>query len=189
MLVIWRTLLWIQQQGNLIIVRESTILIIMLDRWLYWNDNFLNQIEKASMDGKNRTVIINTNVPVTHSLTLDYQEQRLYWTDSDYRVLESSTVNGTNRKTIYSFSQSYAFYGISVFMDTLYLSQYNTIYRVRTSGQNLTSMTTPYFCRKSYRQLEVFSKGRQPPTGKFQSYYQNDIIVTLCVCIRLQSLW
>ena len=66
------------------------------------------------MDGKNRTIIINTNVPVTHSLSLDYQHQILYWIDSDYRVLESSTVNGTNRKTIYLFSQSYSFYGISI---------------------------------------------------------------------------
>ena len=77
------------------------------------------------MDGKNRTVIINTNVPVTRSLTLDYQEQTLYWIDSDYWVLEGAicTVNGTNRRTIYLFSQSYTFYGISVFDNTLYLSQ------------------------------------------------------------------
>lgn len=141
----------------------------MIVRWLYWNDNFLNKIEKASMDGKNKTVIINTNVPVTHSLTLDYREQRLYWTDSDYRVLESSTVNGTDRKTIYSFSQSYSFHGISVFMDTVYLSQYSTIYRVSTSGHNFTSISIPYLCRKSYRQLEIFSKERQPLIGKFQS--------------------
>jgi hypothetical protein len=137
----------------------------LFDRWLYWNDNFLNKIEKASMDGKNRTVIINTNVPVTHSLTLDYKHQILYWIDSDYRVLESSTVNGTNRKTIYSFSQSYYFYGISIFKDTLYLSQQSTIYRVSTSGQNFTSISIPYLCYKSYRQLKVFSEERQSQTG------------------------
>ena len=72
------------------------------NRWLYWNDNFFNKIEKASMDGQNRTVIIRTNVPVTHSLTLDYQEQTLYWIDSDYRVLESATVNGANRKIVFT---------------------------------------------------------------------------------------
>ena len=136
-------------------------------RWLYWNDNFLNKIEKASMDGNNRTVIINTNVPVTHSLTLDYQKQMLYWIDSDYRVLEGATVNGTNRRIIYSFSQTYTFYGISLYKDTLYLSQYrNLIYRVSTSGQNFTGIDNPYLCRKNYRQLKVFSEERQPQTSK-----------------------
>jgi hypothetical protein len=118
------------------------------------------------MDGKNRTVIINTNVPVTHSLTLDYKHQILYWIDSDYRVLESSTVNGTNRKTIYLFSQSYSFYGISIYKDTLYLSRYsNIIYRVSTSGQNFTSISVPNLCYKNYIQLKVFSEERQPQTG------------------------
>ena len=137
--------------------------VILFDRWLYWNDNFLNKIEKASMDGRNRTVIINTNVPITHSLTLDYKEQTLYWIDSDYRVLESSTVNGTNRRTIQLFSQTYSFYGISVFKATLYLSRHSkTIYRVSTSGHNFTHISIPYFCYKSYRQLKIFSLERQP---------------------------
>lgn len=119
------------------------------------------------MDGRNRTVIINTNVPITNSLTLDYQEQVLYWIDSDYRVLESSTVNGTNRRTIYTFSRSYTFYGISFYKNTLYLSRYsNTIYRVSTSGQNFTSISVPYLCFKNYRQLKVLSQERQPQTGK-----------------------
>lgn len=119
------------------------------------------------MDGKNRTIIINTNVPVTHSLTLDYQEQRLYWTDTDYRVLESSTVSGTNRRTIYSFSQSYTFYGISFFKDELYLSRYsNVIYRVSTNGQNFTSISVPYLCYKNYRQLKLLSEERQSQIGK-----------------------
>ena len=146
------------------------MILTMIDRWLYWNDNFLNKIEKVSMDGKNRTIIINTNVPVTHSLTLDYKEQILYWTDSDYRVLESSTVNGTNRKTIYSFSQSYTFYGISVFKDTLYLSRHSsTIHRVSTSGQNFSTISYPYLCYKNYHQLKVFSQEKQPQIGNTSS--------------------
>ena len=124
------------------------------------------------MDGKNRTVIINTNIPETYSLTLDYQEQRLYWIDGDYRVLESSTVNGTHRRTIYSFSQSYGFYGISLFKDALYLSRCcNTIYRVNTSGQNLTSISVPYLCYKNYRRLQVFDKERQPQISKLMQDY------------------
>lgn len=171
--------------------------IILFDRWLYWNDNFLNKIEKASMDGQNRTIIINTNVPLTHSLTLDYQEQRLYWIDTDYRVLECSTVNGTDRKTVYLFSQSYTFYGMSFLQDTLYFSQYGTIQRVNTSGHNFTSISVPHLCYKSYRRLKIFSKERQPQTSMLMSMYSNDTIGLLqammfIVCMynnRPRSLW
>ena len=159
-------LLWIQQRGKCIFELKEGKAMTSYNRWLYWNDNFFNKIEKASMDGQNRTVIISTNVPVTHSLTLDYQEQTLYWIDSDYRVLESATVNGTNRKTIYLFSQRFTFYGITVFRDTLYLSQHsNTIYKVSTSGQNFTAISHPYLCYKNYRQLKVFRQERQPHAG------------------------
>lgn len=183
----------------LIINDNQTVktVIILFDRWLYWNDNFLNKIEKASMDGQNRTIIINTNVPLTHSLTLDYQEQRLYWIDTDYRVLECSTVNGTDRKTVYLFSQSYTFYGMSFLQDTLYFSQHGTIQRVNTSGQNFTSISVPHLCYKRYRRLKIFSKERQPQTSMLISMYSNDTIGLLqammfIVCMynnRPQSLW
>ena len=109
----------------ILIINENQMVktvIISFDRWLYWNDNFLNKIEKASMDGQNRTIIINTNVPLTHSLILDYQEQRLYWIDTDYRVLECSTVNGTDRKTVYLFSQRYILWNVVSSRYTLLLS-------------------------------------------------------------------
>ena len=147
------------------------------------------------MDGKNRTIIISTNVPVTHSLTLDYQEQILYWIDTDYRVLESSTVNGTNRRTIYSFSRSYTFFGLSLYKDTLYLSQYSSsIYRVSTNGQNFTSINVPYLCRKRYYRLKVFSEERQPQIGKFQQmkivyvHYMLQYYNYLYIYSKLQSM-
>ena len=131
------------------------------------------------MDGKNRTVIINTNVPQTHCLTLDYQEQILYWIDSDYRVLESLTVNGTNiRRTVYRFSQSRSFYGISLFKDTFYLSQYGSMVyspRLSTSGQNFTSISVPYLCYKRYLRLKVFSEERQPQIGKLMQVGENTL--------------
>ena len=126
------------------------------------------------MDGKNRTIIINTNVPLTHSLTLDYQEQILYWIDTDYRVLESSTVNGTNRRTIYSFSETSTFLGLTLYKDTLYLSRSNLINRVSTSGQNFTGMNNQYICPKIYRRIKVFSKERQPQIGKLQQTHKSN---------------
>ena len=135
------------------------------------------------MDGKNRTIVINTNVPVTHSLTLDYQQQLLYWIDSDYRVLESSTVNGTNRKTVHSFTFSPTSYGISLFRDSLYLSRYTSaIYRVNTSGENFTTIKNPNVCYKDYRQLKVVSEERQPQTGKIVCIpYYSEVTKTLYI--------
>ena len=128
------------------------------------------------MDGKNRTIIIDTNVPVTHSLTLDYQMQMLYWVDSDYRKLESATVNGTNRKTVYMFPTTYNIIGLSLFEDTLFISQAgNSIYKMTTTGQNLTQIDIhTSHCYKAYRRLNVFSKERQPLTCK-----KHNIIIPL----------
>ena len=139
------------------------------------------------MDGKNRTVIINTNVLQTHSLTLDYQRQILYWIDSDYRVLESSTVNGTNRKTIYWFSQSYSFYGISLFNDIFYLSWYNEMYRISTSGQNFTSINNPYICYKNYRRLKVLSEERQPQISELIHWQMGTCENLISTCMYIDS--
>lgn len=119
------------------------------------------------MDGRNRTVIINTNVPLTHGLTLDYKAQVLYWVDNDYRNLESSNVDGTNRKIL--IDELSGNIGLSLFRDTLFLSQSsNRINKVSTTGQNFTSVISysTLLCYQHFRQLNIFSETRQPQICK-----------------------
>ena len=62
-------------------------------------------IERASMDGTERTVIVSENLNNPLSIALDYSTQTLYWIDSP-GVLESASTDGSNRQTLDS-SQMY----------------------------------------------------------------------------------
>lgn len=109
-----------------------------------------------SMDGKNRTVIINVNKrhedDAILSLTLDYQAQVLYWVFGNYSNrslhIERSNANGTNRQTIihlphiYNRNSLHQPPGLTMNKDMLFLSslyQDNEAYKLRTNGENFTT--------------------------------------------------
>ena len=76
---------------------------------MYWAaGNYSNsKIEMVSMDGRNRTVLHDTNLTSVYALTIDYQRQVLYWVDGD--MLECSNVDGSNRRVLahnYNFGSS-----------------------------------------------------------------------------------
>ena len=143
---------------------------VSLCRWLYWSDSGHNSIEKASMDGKNQTIIIAFNSSFnTHDtviFTLDYQTQMLYWVDSYNNTLERSNVDGTNRQILLITSDIEFYHGVSLFRDILLLSgSYSKIYMANTSGQNLQLMTASLNCVSTIYQppiLEVISQEKQP---------------------------
>ena len=68
-----------------------------------------------SMDGKNRTAIIDVDTRSYHdailTLTLDYQVQALYWVFGNYSnrslIIKRSNVDGTNQKTILQLQNVY----------------------------------------------------------------------------------
>ena len=63
--------------------------------WTDWGD--VARIERAGMDGSNRTVLHNTNLIWPNGITIDYDNQRLYWIDASLDTLEYSNVDGTGR--------------------------------------------------------------------------------------------
>ena len=129
-----------------------------------------------SMDGKNRTVIINLDrrryyADTILSLTLDYQAQMLYWIFSHRHnyslVIESSNVNGTNRRTILLLTNNAVNYHDSLrfpprltiyYNDTFFLSSpwSDEIYKLLTSGDNvMTVINSLVFCGDNYYHLKV----------------------------------
>ena len=88
-------------QQVIIVVNVSVNGVFKLHRWMYWADwGIPAKIEKASMDGLNRTVIHNTNLTWPNALTVDYETQNLYWGDANLDRLETSTVDGSNRRVL-----------------------------------------------------------------------------------------
>ena len=60
---------------------------------MYWSDwgTTPPNIKKASMDGENVKIIIDTNIIRPNSLAIEFKENRLYWIDaSTDKLVESS---------------------------------------------------------------------------------------------------
>lgn len=123
-----------------------------------------------SMDGKNRTVIINLNrrryyVNTILSLTLDNQAQVLYWvfsgSDNHTLIIQSSNVDGTNQQTILVLRNNTVDYRhslrfpprLTIYNETLFLSSpwSNEIYKLRANGENfMTFISNLVLCRSNY---------------------------------------
>ena len=71
---------------------------IILYRYMYWSDwGDEARIERAGMDGSNRTILHTTNLIWPNGITIDYGNQRIYWTDASLDTVEYSNMDGTGR--------------------------------------------------------------------------------------------
>ena len=131
---------------------------------MYWTDwGTVGKIEKASMDGSNRSVIHNTSLVWPNGLTLDYSTQVLYWTDASLDKIESSNVDGSNRRVLVNISGSHPF-GITLFEDTLYFSDWQDAGIFSTSksgGQAVQSLIDTNVCGQPFG-IQIVTEERQP---------------------------
>ena len=123
----------------------ATQSFICICSWMYWSDwGDIPKIEHASMDGRARQILHNTQLMRPNGLTLDYQNQVLYWIDASLDKIESSNVDGTNRRLITNFASSspnYYPFSMSFFNNILYWSDWGTdeIHSIFANGTSLTS--------------------------------------------------
>ena len=130
---------------------------------------------KVSMDGNNKTIIIDTEDTACCDLftfTIDYQNQVLYLVYQDHfnhslRV-NSSNVHGTNRQLVAQLNRySSRIISVTVFQDMLFLTftfGTGSIYKLRIDDDifqidrsRVLGCTGVY-----YNDLKVFSEEQQP---------------------------
>ncbi|XP_061184437.1 low-density lipoprotein receptor-related protein 4-like [Saccostrea echinata] len=71
------------------------------DGLMFFSDNDPNsRIEKASMDGTNRSVIVHTGLIRVLALSVDAANNLLYWADIGRHTLEVSNYDGSNRRVL-----------------------------------------------------------------------------------------
>lgn len=71
------------------------------NRLLFFSNNHpISRIEKASLDGQNREVIVHKGLSRVVSLTADTTNDKLYWSDYGRYTLEGSSYDGSNRRVI-----------------------------------------------------------------------------------------
>ena len=89
---------------------------------MYWTDwGEPAKIERASMDGSNRTVLHDTRLTWPNGLAIDYQLQRLYWADAFTDRIEYSSVDGTGREIILTSAHGLQHpFGITISGDQIY---------------------------------------------------------------------
>ncbi|XP_032392314.1 low density lipoprotein receptor a [Etheostoma spectabile] len=69
--------------------------------FIYWTDwGNPAKIEKAGLNGGDRTALVTDNIVWPNGISLDLVNQRLYWVDSKLHTLSSIDVQGGGRRTI-----------------------------------------------------------------------------------------
>ena len=109
---------------------------------MYFTDwGTVGRIEKASLNGEDRTVIHNTSLVWPNALTLDIQTQTLYWADAFLDKVESSNVDGTNRVLLAQTGVVHPF-SIVFANNTLYFTDWSddTIRYLSAAGGTVRSL-------------------------------------------------
>ena len=102
-------------------------------RTMFWTDwGSTPKIERASLAGLNRTVLVNLSASAQNwpnAIFVDYTEDRIYWIDAWIDAIDSTDLNGNNRRLITNpIHPSYNMFpfDFTVYDDVLYWSDWNT---------------------------------------------------------------
>ena len=114
---------------------------------MYWTDwGSHPKIEKAEMSGKQRVVLVSSNLRWPNGLTLDQEKSRLYWVDASYDKLEYLDLIINNRVTLLSSSISLSHpFGLTLLGDYLYWTDWRlyAVYRAdKENGSYVTAFIT-----------------------------------------------
>ena len=72
--------------------------------WIDWLEETGSAlIEKASMDGSNRQVIVDSELSRPYDLTLDIENGKLYFIDGYHDTISSTNLDGSNRQQLHLF--------------------------------------------------------------------------------------
>ena len=116
------------------------------------------------MDGKDRTVLIDTGLQWPNAITLDYQTKTLYWADAFLDKIESSDTDGLFRTILSASSIIRHPFAITMFKDRLYWSDwaYNLIVTTQISRPSNISAVSFDVLPADPMALHVVTEERQP---------------------------
>ena len=93
---------------------------------MFWTDwGSTPKIERANMDGTNRSVIVSTNLAWPNGIAIDYERDMLYWVDGYNKSLEYCDFYGNNRGTLLSEMVLHPF-GITVYGNHVYWTDWES---------------------------------------------------------------
>ena len=142
---------------------KCLVRILFSSSWLYFN-NYRNQkLERVSLSGGNRQVVITSGGRM-QDIALDIANQKIYWSVSD--KIESCNVDGTGQTTVRAIlPQPHPQQGISYFRGAIYYTNY---YTIRYSSSNGTGGETVLLTESTpiIYGLQVVDVSNQPLPGE-----------------------
>ncbi len=148
------------------------------------------KLERASLDGQNRKVLVNSKIVYPYGVTVDFPTKTVYWVDTYLDYIECIDYDGNNRKTVLRGSPVQNLYSIVVFENNLYVTSWrnNSILRVNkfhpeNRATLLDGLQRPFA-------IQVFHRQRQPlnyddrsghPCQRRSPYQCNHVSATSCI--------
>ena len=130
--------------------------------WTDWGD--VAMIEQASMDGRARTVVIDTDLDQPWGITIDYDENRLYWVDAGLAKIEYSNLDGTGRVTLETDTDGVLNpFAITIENNLLYWTETGNVSIFTThkvNGKDILALTDELTTAPGG--IEAVTPGRQP---------------------------
>ena len=137
-------------------------------RYMYWSDwGEPAKIERASMDGNNREVLIDTDLVWPNGLAIDYQLQRLYWTDAFTDKIEYSSVDGTGREILLTAASGIDHpFGITISGDQIFYIEFGNTTVYTAHKQSAISVQPMFPETLLTRGIEAVDPNRQWTNSK-----------------------
>ncbi|XP_065841154.1 low-density lipoprotein receptor-related protein 5-like isoform X2 [Oscarella lobularis] len=113
---------------------------------IYWSDwGSVPKIERVSMTGERRQVLVSTLIVWPNGITLDLAKRLLYWADARLDKIEVCNFDGTNRRLLGTYPQVHP-YALDIYGDLLIWSdwQHNTVGSVNIDGSNFKVFFAPH---------------------------------------------
>lgn len=133
---------------------------------MYWSDwGETAMIERASMDGQARKVIVSNNLIWPNGITIDYAQDRLYWADANLHKIEYSNLDGSNRLLLETALNGVLHpFSITIENEVLYWTELQNVSIFAThksNGQDIL-VITPGSLFVTPNSIEAVTPTRQP---------------------------
>ncbi|XP_047139272.1 low-density lipoprotein receptor-related protein 1 isoform X1 [Hydra vulgaris] len=150
--------------------------------FMFWTDwGKQPRVERADMDGNNRLILRKTEIIWPNGLTLDLATKKIYFADARLDIIVSMNYDGLNQETILKQNILKHPFGLSVFEDYVYFSEW-TPSSIRRA--NRISGGQKYFFNASLVRpmaIQVVHPARQPINNFFINYCLSHKCSHLCV--------
>ncbi|KAJ9584470.1 hypothetical protein L9F63_021195, partial [Diploptera punctata] len=130
--------------------------------FVVWGCN-IPMLERALLDGSNRTTLLQQKIVYPYGLTVDYPMQHVYWVDTYLDFVERVDYDGSNRRTIkkrFSFMVQ-NLYDITVFENYLYMTSWRNQSIIRLNKFNSDDHESVANLSRPFA-IHVFHRQRQP---------------------------